>query len=129
MSLGFIWYQSCHAADTSKVEVRGSVDDGTSEVQDTGLIVKLFATGARQQQFVSLAADSFTNVTVPTDAKAVLIDVMTSDGIKLKGVSADTGISLDSTCPVLLPLSRDGTVTIGFLNMEDEKHPIRLYWF
>ena len=118
-----------YAADSSKIEVRGSVDDGSTTVLDSGVITKYFGSGTRQQQSVSLTASAFTTISVPTGTKGVLIDVLTADGIKLKGVTADTGISLDSTFPVLIPLSTDGTATLGIQNMETAVQQIKLFWF
>ena len=116
-------------AENSKIEIRGSIDDSESTLQDSGLITKYFTTGARQSQSVSLGASGFTAITVPSGSKAILVDVLTADGIKIKGVTGDQGISLDQTCPALLPLSTDGTVSIGFQNMETAAQNIRVYFF
>lgn len=117
-------------AENSKIEVRGSIDDGSGTIQDSGLITKYFPSGVIQQQTVSLDSSTFTTITVPINAKALLIDMMSADGITLKGVTADVGISLDSTCPVLLPLSSDSsTMTLGIRNDERAGNKIRLYWF
>ena len=120
---------TAYATDYSKIEVRGSVNDETSTVQDTGAITKYFASYNRQSSLVTLTASGFTNISIPTNSKAVLIDVISADGIKLKGVTGDTGISLDATCPVLLPLSTDGTTTIGIQNMEASAQTIRVMFF
>lgn len=116
-------------ADNSKLEVRGSVNDGTTTLQDSGLITKYFTTGVRQQQTLSLTASAFTTVTIPTGAKALLVDVGSVTGIKLKGVTGDAGISLDSTVPMLLPISQDGSATIGFQNMNSSAKSVTAYWF
>lgn len=126
--LGLVLTFSAHA-DNSKIEVRGSVDDGTTTISDTGLITKYFGTGAQQQQTISLTASTFTNISVPSGAKAVLINVLSADGIKLKGITGDEGISLDSACPVLMPLSTDGTVTLGIQNMETSAQTIKVYFY
>lgn len=118
-----------YAAESSKVEVRATIDDGTSVLQDTGAITKYFTSGARQQQSVSLTASAYTTLSVPSGAKGIFVDVGSVDGIKLKGLTGDQGISLDSTIPVMLPLSTDGTVTIGFQNMEASAQTIKVYWF
>ena len=116
-------------AENSKIEIRGSIDDSESTLQDSGLITKYFTTGARQSQSVSLTGNSFTNIVIPTGAKAILIDVVSSDGIKIKGVTGDTGISLDSTVPVMLGISSDGSATLGFQNMQSTAETVRVYFF
>ena len=118
-------------AENSKIEVRGTVDDGEDIILSTGLITKYFASGAIQTSILSLDSNSaFTAATIPLGAKAVLIDVMSSDGIALKGVSADVGISLDDTCPILLPLTGDSTtLTFGFQNRESNSNRVRLFFF
>lgn len=116
-------------ADNSKIEVRGTADDGEDVTSSSGLITKYFPSGNVQQNTVSLTASAFTAISVPSGAKAVLIDVMSTDGIKLKGLTGDQGISLDDSTPVLLGLSTDGTVTMGFQNMEPSNQQIKLFWF
>lgn len=117
-------------AENSKLEVRGTVDDDSDILMSTGLIVKNFTTGARQSQKLSIDSATFSAFTVPSGAKAVLIDVGTSTGLHLKGVSADTGISLDNTVPVLLPLSDDiGVTTLGLRNDGPSTQTVKIYWF
>lgn len=117
------------ATDYSKVEVRASITDETSNNTDSSMITKYFANGARQVQTVSCTASAFTNISVPSGAKAVLIDVGTSTDLALKGVTADTGISLDSTCPVLLPISDDpATTTLGILNRSGSAKTVKVFW-
>ena len=120
---------SAHALNDGKIEIRGRSSNGTFTVMDTGIITKVFTEDATQQSIVTLTASAFTNVSVPSGAKAVLIDVGTNSGIKLKGVTGDTGISLDSTCPVLMPLSTDGNTTMGFQNMKASSAQVRVYFF
>lgn len=115
-------------ADNSKIEVRGSIDDGTSTLQDTGLITKYFTSGARQSNAVTLTANAFTNIAVPQTADAVLIDVGSTRSLTLRAISSATGITLDSSCPVLLPLSSDN-VTFGLFNANSENKTIRVYFF
>lgn len=114
-------------AENSKVEVRGTVDDGDEVVSSSGLITKYFSTGVVQVQTLSIDGNTHTTITVPSGAKAVLIDVISSDGLQLKGVSTDRGISLDDTTPVLLPLSTDSTIVIN--SLEANGNRIRLFWF
>lgn len=116
-------------ADNSKVEIKATADDGQDVLQSTGLITKYFTSGTIQQQYVTLTASAFTNISIPSGAKAMLIDVISADGIKLKGVTGDTGISLDSTVPVLLPITQDGTATIGIQNLETASQRIKVYFF
>jgi len=117
-------------ADNSKIELRGVVDDGNETVMSSGLITKYFTSGVRQQQTVSCTAGAFTSITVPSGAKAILIDVGTSTDLALKGVTGDTGISLDSTCPVLLPISDDpATTTLGLLNRSGSAKTAKVYFF
>ena len=94
------------ATDTSKVEIRASINDGTNEVEDTGLIVKTFTAGVRQMQTISLSAGANT-ISVPNNTKGVLFDVGSVRSLHLKGTTGDRGISLDSAFPVLLSLSYD----------------------
>ena len=115
-------------AENSKIEVRGSIDDGTSTLQDSGIITKYFTTGARQSQLVTLTAGAFTAFTKPSAAEALLIDIGSVRSLRLKGVTGDVGISLDSNCPVLLPIS-DDNVTIGILSNNASNTTVRLYWF
>ena len=117
-------------AENSKIEVRGTVDDGENIISASGLITKYFASGVVQQQYISLDGNTFTAITVPTGAKALLIDMMSTDGVALKGVTGDIGISLDGFTPVLIPLSNDSTtMTIGILSRESNGNRIKLYWF
>lgn len=117
-------------ADNSKIEVRGSIDDGETTLQDTGLIVKYFTSGARQQQTVTLTGSAFTNIAIPASSDAVLIDIGTNTGLKLKGVTGDTGISLDSACPILLPISADdASTTFGILNLTSTSKQVKVYFF
>lgn len=118
------------AGDYSKIEIRGSVNDESTTNQDTGLITKFFSNGARQINKVSLDGSTFTNITVPSGAKAVIIDVGTYRHLKLKGVTGDTGISLDSNCPVVMPISSDrSTTTLGILNNASTSAEVKIYWF
>lgn len=118
------------AVDNSKVEVRGSVNDETSNVLDSGLITKYFTSGARQQQTISLDSVTYTNIAVPVGAKAVLIDVGTATGLQLKGVTGDVGISLDSTVPILIPISDDRTTTtLGIRNGNTTTRSVKVFWF
>lgn len=125
-----LFHTSAWATDTSKVEVRGQVNDGTTNLQDSGIISKSFTAGVRQSQAITASASAFTALTVPSGAKAILIDVGTVRGLKLKGVTGDVGISLDSTVPVLLPLSSDSAnVTLGILNNYASDASIRVYYY
>lgn len=119
-----------YATDQSKIEVRGSINDEQSDLMDTGLIVKTFSSGAVQMNKVSVDAASTASVTVPSGAKAILIDVGTYKNLVLKGVSGDTGISLDSTTPVLLPISSDGNTTVVIRNKSSNQGAsLRVYFF
>ena len=133
---GILLCATSYAADTSKVEVRASVTDGTSTVQDSGLVTKTFTTGIRQQQTISLSNGANT-ITVPNNTKGVMFDLTSGDGtgvrsLHLKGVTGDRGISLDSVCPVILPLSYDsaGVVTNTIIISSDNASAvtIKAYW-
>lgn len=117
-----------HATNTSRIKVQGTVDDGSTKFVDTGAMSDSFTTGAIQVQIVQPTVSAYTAISVPTGAKAIMIDVGTVRGLKLKGVSGDVGISLDSVCPVLLPLSADN-VTLGFLNTTATTDNTTLYFF
>lgn len=116
----------CYASDNSQIELKGTADDGTDQLMSTGLLVKRFPSGTIQQQYISLDGNTTTILTVPTGAKAVLIDMISTDGVQLKGASGDVGISLDSTTPVLLPISSDSTIVID--SLEANGNRIRVYW-
>lgn len=116
-------------ADNSKIEIRGSADDGSSTNMSTGIITKYFTSGNVQQQTLSLTASSFNNLTIPLGAKAVLIDVLSADRIILKGVTGDKGISLDRTVPILLPISNDVTTTLGLTNNSSSAQTVKVYFF
>ena len=113
-------------ADNSKVELRATVDDGENIISSSGLITKYFPSGAVQQQYISIDGNTNTTITVPTGAKAFLIDTMTADGIQLKGAAGDVGISLDNFTPILVPLSGDSTVVIN--SLEKNGNRIKVYW-
>ena len=123
----------CYAADTSKVEVRTSISDGSSVVQESGIVTKTFTTGVRQQQTLTLANGANT-ITVPANTKGLMLDLTSLDStsvrsLHLKGVTGDRGISLDSSCPVLLPLSNDVvTNTMIISNDNATSVQIRAYW-
>ena len=118
-----------YAADTSKVEVRSSVNDGTNDVEDSGLVVKSFSTGARQQNTYSITTGVNT-ITVPTGAKGVMLDIPSaSKNLHLIGRINETGISLDSTFPVILPISSDGAVVeLRISNDSATTRTIYGYW-
>lgn len=119
-----------YAATNGKLEVRGSADiDGERVILDTGLIVDYFSNDVIQTQTITATANSFTNITVPTNAKAILIDVGDSRSLALKGVTGDKGISLDSTVPVLMPLSRDISTTLGITSRSASDQNLRVFFF
>lgn len=114
-------------ADTSKIEVRGSITDTSSVfVEDSGLITNTFTSGVRQQQTVTLTASTFSSITVPTGAKAVLITGFTG-AARLKGVTGDTGIVMEANCPVLVPLGT--TPSLGILEASAADQTLQVYWF
>lgn len=119
-----------YAENTAKVEVRGESNNGTATVMATGIISKVFTQddAAIQQQTISATASAFTQFTVPTGAKAVLIDVGTSPGLRLKGVTGDNGISLDGNTPVLIGISDEGS-TIGIQNQQGTARNLKVYFF
>lgn len=128
MSLVVITSQ-VYAADTSKVEVRASVNDGTNDVENSGLIVKSFTTGARQQNTYSITTGVNT-ISVPSGSKGVLIDIPSaSKNLHLIGRANDTGISLDSAMPLLLGISSDGAVVdIRISNDNATTRTVYAYW-
>ena len=123
-----VFTTSVYATSMSKVETRVSVNDGTTDVESTGLITKYFTNGATEQKTVSLAA-GFNNISIPSGAKGIFVDVGSSTNMILKGVTADKGISLDATTPVLLPLSADGSATVGISNMSASSQSVKVYFF
>lgn len=84
-----------------------------------------------QWQPLSLAASVFTALTVPTGAKAVLLDLGQAVSLTLKGLTGDTGIVLCAATaplgvPVVLPL---GTApSIGILNGLGSTQVIQALW-
>lgn len=117
----------CYAAVMSKTETRVSVNDGTTNVEDSGLVTKYFGTGAMQFQVVSLSS-GFNNISIPSGAKGVFIDISADTNMILKGVTADKGISLDSNCPVLFPISADGSTTFGITNLSGSTQQIKVFF-
>lgn len=113
-------------ADTSKVEVRASISDTSGvNVEDSGLITVTFDSGVRQQQTVTLTASTFSSITVPTGAKAVLITGLTG-AARLKGVTGDTGITMAANCSILIPLGT--TPSLGILEASAADQTLQLYW-
>jgi hypothetical protein len=125
--IGILFCSVSYATDTSKVEVRASVNDGSTNVTDSGLITKTFTTGVRQTETKSLTAGAFTNISVPSGAKAFLMDIGSSRSLVLKAVTGDVGISLDSVTSVMLPISADN-VTFGVLNRNASNQTVTVYW-
>lgn len=117
-----------YAQDYGKIEVRGSSNNGNQTTLDSGLFTKYFTSDVVQTQAITATASAFTAITVPSGSKALLIDVGTSKGLKLKGVTGDNGISLDSNCPILLPVSDDGA-TVGLQNLYSSNASVRAYFF
>ena len=114
-------------ADTSKVEMRGSITDTNDvTVEDSGLLTDTFTSGVRQQQTVTLTASTFVAITVPTGAKAVLISKLTG-AATLKGVTGDTGIALGTNCPTLIPLGT--TPSLGITDTSTVTQTAQLFWF
>ncbi len=122
----------CYATDYTKVETRVSINDGTTNTEDSGLITKYFTSGVRQQQTLSIANGANT-ITVPNNSKGLFIDVGSVRSLHLKGVTGDRGISLDSACPVLIPLSYDSagvsTNTIIISSDNSTTLTVTAYWF
>ena len=131
--IGLLLASSAWATEYSKVEVRTSVDDGENTLQDSTLVTNYFTSGARQTQKVSLPAATFTALTWPASADGVMIIANQGNspvGLKLKGVTGDTGISLDSTFPIVLPLSSDAAnINLGILNEKASADSVRVLWF
>lgn len=113
-------------ANNSKIEVRGSQDNGTTDILDSSLLTNYFTAGVTQQQAVTLTASIFTAITVPTGAKAVLITGLTGTAT-LKGVTGDTGIVLGTNSPILIPLGT--TPSIGITETSGANQTIQLMWF
>lgn len=126
--VALLFTNNLYAADTSKVEVRASVNDGTTDVENSGLIVKTFTTGIRKQESITLAANTNTNLVKPTAAKGVLIDVGSTRSLHLIGEAGDKGISLDSSIPIMLPLSSDGAFTNVRISNDGAASTITVFW-
>lgn len=106
------------ASNQSNVSVRGYVDNGSTKTIDSGTITSSFTTGAIQTQVLTLTANAFNAITVPSGAKAILIDTTTSQrGMILKGATNDNGISLDTAVPTLIPITADTSATVGIKNL------------
>lgn len=112
----------------SKIEVRGSIITSDETVLNTGLITKYFASGARQQNTITLSANTNTSVTIPTGAKAVIFDLGSTHDLHLIGRAGDRGISIDSDCPLVMSISNDGNTTILISN-DSTSQNIDAYWF
>ena len=129
--LMLVFFQSSAlAVNNGKVELRVSGDsDSEIVILDSGLITKYFTNDVIQTQNVSLTAGAFTAFTVPSNAKGLMVDVGSVRSLALKGVTGDVGISLDSNCPVLVPLTRDASSTVGILNRNATAQTVRIYFF
>ncbi len=99
------------------------VEDATGVLLDRDLLPVKFAPGAGlagQLQSVTLTGSTFTALTVPTGAKAVLMELPTTAvSLVIKGVTGDTGVTLTPATnfpgiPLLLPLG--ASPSIGLLN-------------
>ncbi len=126
----FLFSGTSYPANDAEINIRGKSSDGTFTVMDSGIITKYFSQdpAAVQQQQITATASAFTAFTVPTNAKALLIDVGTVRGLRLKGITGDNGISLDNSCPVLIPVSDDG-LTIGIQNLYGTDSNLKVMWF
>lgn len=116
------------AYSDGKLEVRLRAISGDFAVMDTGIITKAISIDVVQQQAITLAASGFTAFTVPGSTKGVLIDIGSTKGLKLKSVTGDDGISLDSNAPILIPISRD-SMSIGIQNLYGSAATVRVYFF
>lgn len=113
-------------ANNSKIEVRGSQDNGTYDILDSGLLTSYFSAGVTQQQSITLTASIFTAITVPSGAKAVLITGLTGTAT-LKGVTGDTGILLGTNCPILIPLGT--SPSLGITETSGSNQTIQVFWY
>lgn len=106
----------------ARVVLEASVQDGreTLPLVYRDILAAIGAGTNGKRETVSLTGSStFTALTVPSGAKAVLILVGTNASLTLKGVTGDTGIALTPSSnaagyPVLLPLGT--SPSIGILN-------------
>lgn len=124
---------TAYATEYSKVEVRGTINDEETNLQDTGLDVSYFTSRARQSEKVTLPSATFTAFTWPASADAAIVIFNRANnpsGLKLKGVTGDTGISIDSAVPLVIGLSADGAnVNFGILNEKPSSDSCRIFYF
>lgn len=121
-------------ADRAEAKIRVWVAEGANgeRYTDTREIGYSYAAGARQQQTVTIAASTFTALTVPSGATGVCIVLPTTGSatISLKGITGDsTSILVDGTngVPIILPLR--GTPVLGFAKSDAGTIDIRIWWF
>lgn len=96
-------------------------DEANADV-NTGLLSFAFVTGAGpgatgKKEPVFLSGGLYTALTVPSGAKAYVIEIPTSaTSLTFKGATGDTGQPVDGTLSVPITMPIRGTATPGFTN-------------
>lgn len=120
------------ANKVAELLLRLSVRDGADYAVDEDLFEGgRFATSVLKQETISINASTFQALTVPTGAKALIIELGSAVSITLKGVTGDTGVKLTPASdplglPAIIPLG--ASPSIGILNGDASAVSIPLIW-
>ena len=114
----------------AQLSLRVEVSDNYT-AQEEILLESAWRIPVRKQETVTISAATFTALTPPTGAAAVLIDPGTNISSTLKGVTGDTGVKLlpassPLQIPILLPLG--ASPSIGILNSHSASQDYLVYW-
>lgn len=112
-----------------EVRITAKNETGVVEQYDPGPL--RFLRGATQKQEVSLTGSAFTTITVPSGARAVLIEPGSATSLTIKGVTGDTGTTIVPSSntpglPIFLPLG--SSPSLGILN-GGSTATVRLWYF
>ncbi len=81
---------------------------------------------------ITVTASTFTALSAPTGARALLLILGQATGLTLKGVTGDTGTTL---CPTTLPIGLDliiplgATPSIGLASSNTSDQVVTAWWF
>jgi len=115
---------------TTQIDVRMEVV--ASNLREVVPLLALIGSSAvPKREQVTVAASTFTALSPPTGAKAVLIDMGSALSLTLKGVTGDTGIAImpsssPTPVPVLLPLGT--SPSIGITSAYGSGQAVTVWW-
>lgn len=120
------------ANKVAELMLRLSVREGADYVVDEDLYEnERFATSILKQETITVNAATFQQLTVPTGARLLVIELGTAEAITLKGVTGDTGVKLTPASdplglPAIIPLG--DTPSVGILNGDASAVDLPLTW-